>query len=45
MTSSRGGHKAYLGVVSQPCLIYMVNPVHCFTRREDRILERLGAPS
>jgi hypothetical protein len=45
MIKAQGGHKTYLGVVSQPCFVYMVSPMHCFTKGEDRVPKKLGTPN
>lgn len=45
MIHVQGGHKAHLGVVFQPCLVYMVSPMHCFTKGEDQVPKKLGIPN
>jgi hypothetical protein len=39
----QGVHKANLDVVSRPCLVYMVNEMHCFTWREDWTPKKIGS--
>jgi hypothetical protein len=45
MIKAQREHKAYLGVVSQAWLVYMVGLMHCFTKEEDWVPKKLGTPN